>query len=123
MGRDHRYQCRTCVRDLLRSPILPLSELLRCARPVPRQKRCIVYDDSYKLIARNDGKDEAYNLTLDPAEERNLLLSPNAELARRLPSMRAAIASLPPARPGADARANAQDFAALRALGYISPRR
>lgn len=79
----------------------------------------VVYMSPFKLINRGAGKNELYDLSKDPREEDNLLIQPaRYRLLRQ--RMQAAIAKVPPWRPGDDGHATAVDIEALQGLGYIS---
>ena len=81
-----------------------------------RQLRAMVYDDGHKLIWASDGAHEAYDLTTDPAETRNLWPSPDlADQMDRLAGSDPAAAKGTPALTGDDRNTEA----ALRALGYL----
>jgi hypothetical protein len=83
----------------------------------------IVYLDKFKLIDSLEGIDELYDLAADPREERNLLDPATGETVGLYARMQAAVQKLPPARPGTNPDATAADLDALRALGYIGPRK
>ncbi len=100
----------------------PPIERLRARYPrgsfdrLDRRLRAVVHDDGHKLIWASDGAHEAYDLTTDPAEARNLWPDPglSEQLDRLAGGDPAAAAGVPV--PAGDDR---DTEAALRALGYL----
>lgn len=81
-----------------------------------RRLRALVHDDGHKLIWASDGAHEAYDLTTDPAEARNLW--PDTGLSEQLDRLAGGdlAAAMGAPVPAADDR---DTEAALRALGYL----
>lgn len=100
----------------------PPIERLRARYPrgsfdrLDRRLRALVHDDGHKLIWASDGAHEAYDLTADPTEARNLWPGPGLteQLDRLAGGGPVAVTGMPV--PGGDDR---DTESALRALGYL----
>ncbi len=100
----------------------PPIERLRARYPrgsfdrLDRRLRAVVHDDGHKLIWASDGAHEAYDLTVDPTEIRNLW--PNPDLAEQLDRLAPSDLAAAPGTPAVTGDDHNTE-AALRALGYL----